>query len=206
MISSAVREAKSALAADAEGRLHAYSRRRIWLTMGPRDVLPKVMTRPHQCRALLALFCAEKVLPIWQQKWPRRKAPPQLLAKALEVVRGGADPLSLKREGDAMWTAGEDHAYQYGPCPEAEVLLALSRAVNVAYHDEGFSDEDAAREARDPLPDPWSWDAAYIAAEAHAQQHARGKDELAGKRREFWQLYLDEAVPRAVEESRLLLE
>jgi hypothetical protein len=204
VIAGVVRDAKATLAADPDGRLQAYSRRRIWLAMGPPEVLPKVMTRPTQCRALLALFCAEKVLPIWQQKWPRRKTPPQLLAKAFDVVRTGTDPVSLKREADSMWTAGEDHAYQYGPCPDAEVLLALSRALNVAYHDESFSDEDTTHEERDPLPDPWSWDAAYIAAEAYAQHHAKTKDELASKRREFWLFYLDDALPRAVEESRLL--
>lgn len=204
MIAVAIRAARAALAEDPDGLLHAFCRRRIWLAMGPSDPLPKKMTAAHQCRALLALYCAEKVLPIWVEKWPRRKKPPQLLIKALEVVRLGSDPVTLKSEADHMWTAGEDVQYQYGAGPEAEVLFALSRAVTVTYHDEYFGEEDALQEVKDPLHDPWSWDAAYIAAEGHAQRHAPTPSETSARRREFWRFYLDEALPRALDTSRLL--
>jgi hypothetical protein len=64
--------AKLALAQDTNARLQAYCRRRIWLAL---DNLPAVMSTGHRCRAYLALACAAKIRPLWEDRWRRRKPP-----------------------------------------------------------------------------------------------------------------------------------
>lgn len=190
-LGQAVLAGAAASNADPEGRLQASCRHRIWWALGSADRVPP--SAAHRCRAFLALFCGAKVLWIWESRWPHRREARALLEAGLRSL--STDAPGLERDAGRLWVDSADLQDRFGPSPACEAGFAIARAAHVVRHDETFGADDAS--AVDPLPDPQTWDAAYLAAEAHAATHP--PEARAEARRAFWRFYLEDALPRALQ-------
>ena len=185
-----------------QSALLPYYRWTIYQALGP---LNSLQTRFLRVR--LALLSARKVLHVWQEEQPGDAQPEQLIVLAKMVLRDEV----LREEGRAQAESALDQvtllASESGHPDKAEVsfraqsaMLAAIEALfeasgtytfNTAYNYEGETDIDL---------DPWSSDAALYAAMALSGAVWNVAQDY-GKRNEFWEWWLLEAIPSLYSET-----
>lgn len=204
-VADLVNQCQNSLAHDARGSLLLKLRHRLLLAFGPYQsaqalAVPSV---GYYRRFALACATAEKVLPLWEGRFPDDHRPRQLLALAKSYARGEATREELEKqytELEARITAMTD---EEGGSEQYAGLTAV-KVSYVALIDECFSEFDSDDEDEDL--DVWSWSPAYTASVAYAGVASSPPELDINRRREFWQWWLGEAVPEAYQHKTAIAD
>lgn len=181
------------------GKLGLTARRKIWQTMGEieprkRDSLtPRPLTEPLKKRALLALACAKKVMPIWCSVDPVDKCPQNLIKKSLAYIDGKIGVKDLRAERKQSVIDDFMNAVdEYGNAAQAAV--AAWDAMVVALEDEQDL-EPWNLDLTDADFDAYDRDAAYNACIAWSDAYTDGDNgKYVIRQMRFWAWYLEEAT------------
>lgn len=187
-LEAAIQQARTALSSNPHRTLERGFREAIWAALGPLE------ERGRRRRTILAILATEYVLPHWQRVFPRDRRPEKMLDIARAVLAGSIDLNREAAERDSMWTAMNDIATtSYA----VAVGYAAAQVVSVALYDESFEPDAVRLDRRDAEVDPEEHDASYLAsmAASHGSPWTASYD--ADKRGQFWEWWLDEAVPAA---------
>lgn len=189
-----LQEAKEGVRAHPGHELTLPTRKRIWRAMGPVmiDEGNRAIYSPglHR-RTMLAAYSTEYVLPIWEQHWPR-KDPHQMLEIA-------GDYLRRRIEWREAWKSANSFSgglKNVEDIPEETfhsiyVGYAAVDTLFVALKDEDCEESSTLDRDRD------HWDASFYACGAYAGELPWSPRSDKNKRLEFWEWYLNDAVPRA---------
>ena len=181
------------------GKLNITVRRKIWQAMGalePREQdspVPRTITEPLRKRALLALACAKKVMPIWCTCAPDDKRPQNLIKKSLAYLDGKITVQNLKAETDKDAIGDFNALIDDGEIAASAAVAAWNAAI-VALEDESEL-EPWCCDAADEDIDPYDWDAAKNACVAWSDAYSNGDNgKCAVREMKFWAWYLEEAA------------
>src|SRR3954469_18767752 len=152
--------ALEAIQDDPAHHLRLGVRQLVWAEFGPRATLESYLNNAHRQRITLAVAGVERVLPIWQRRYPDSKIPFDALT-AVEAVLGG-EMTGAAEVFDALWESAV-HLSMEDPANEIAVGFAAVQALSTATYDE-FFDVDDLDPQREDGADPESHDSAYYAA------------------------------------------
>lgn len=149
----------------------------------------------RHARATLAIMCVEKAISIWEDVFPLDRMPHELCSSIRCYMSGQQSAKELQDRMGHAWTHGDNLAEQIAS-PAVYVIYAASQAASVALFDEHMAvSSDELHD--DEIFDPYTQDCAYYIAAAVAN----GTPEEAASdpvlRRQFWEWYLHEAIPKA---------
>lgn len=205
-LSAALRTASTALSQDPDGRLSLPHRRRIRQLFGP--FLQNDEEQPegpgYRRRARLSILCVQYVLPVWDAAHldandlntnDTENISPQQMLEVAEGVLAGQVSQQQARQANRRFSSVVEGILMNTPAA-AYVGYASIDAVGVAFHDD---DSGASPEEEDDDLTPDEWDDSYR-ADLAASGGEPGEDNSSNqRRREFWQWYLEQAVPQAYE-------
>jgi hypothetical protein len=200
-LSRIIEAASEALAANADGELILPRRKRIWTALGPRLVEGARATRGVGLtrRTTLAGLCVRRVLELWTQAWPQNERPVQMLSIAEQYLNESLDFTQAWNSKNMFWGELEKMLYEGEHLIELNVGFAAANVVTTALNDERFDPQQIEADVMDDDLDPYEWDASLYASAAAAGGFTWETGSDATRRREFWQWYLNEAVPGAWE-------
>ncbi len=205
-LSAALRTASTALSQDPDGRLSLPHRRRIRQLFGP--FLQNDEEQPegsgYRRRARLSILCVQYVLPVWDAAHLDANdlntndidnMSPQQMLEVAEGVLAGQVSQQQARQANQRFSSVVEGILMSTPTA-AYVGYASISAVAVAVHD---YDPEVPLDYDDGDLTPDDWDDSYY-ADLAASGGEPGEDNSSNqRRREFWQWYLEQAVPQAYE-------
>lgn len=211
-----VADCRAEIASRSDGFLSFRARRAMLHSVGPTwseagasiDHVLSGEYRPsvgHLVRAHLAVLCAKRVLPAWEAAFGETH-PHQLVNESEQLMQGGVERMSLRKKAMAFKSTALDGGTEPGPNGFGFLYAgyAAAFASNVAVWDELLvpDEEDGwGQEMLDAPDDPDFFDcAAWAAAAADGDFPWTDNKQWfeAGRSRDFWQWYLDMALPRAL--------
>lgn len=197
----ALKSAAEGLASHPRSELILPQRKRIWAALGPclmdKDGIRAVHGIGLQRRTTLAILCARHVRPVWEQVWPNDDDPHQMI-KTAELYLNQALDFDSVEERKNQYLGKLDNLLSKGEHEAAiNVGFAAGRAVFTALHDEDFDPHNIDDDLMDEDLDVNEWDASFNAAAAYAGGFPWEENSSSTRRREFWEWYLNEAVPLA---------
>lgn len=197
-LSQLISEASLAVHNHPQHDLDLGYRQAIWAALGALGGVSNAIGGiGHKRRAILAVFTARKVMPIWERTWPNDKRPSQILTKAEQLVHGSEDVKAATEYGDQFWTWIEQSIGAYEDKIPVYVGASAVKALFVALQDEQFEYTDINFQRTDADVDVYDLDASYFAAAAYANGSIWEPESDSAKRRKFWEWWLNEAVPSA---------
>lgn len=198
-VRNAVAVCRTEIEQDEQHRMSFASRRALLLTLGPqqRDARGRCveLATGKRRRLLLALDASRRVASFWSRDFGT-PALDNLLGQIEGYLGGTVSIDDVRKKTDSLQGGlandprGKDQAYLAGRAVAGTGWVAVGDELLAA--DEGASEEELA----DP-EDPDLWDPAFFAAGAWAGGMPWTPSFSATAYRDFWQWYLDEAVPRA---------
>ncbi len=189
----ALDEAEESIAASPEGELALPYRRRIWDALG--EGTEGHGSRGHRRRTALDLLTVERVQPIWDQTYPDDPSVAEVIDAARQVLDGRqsvdwADDLRGRAWVSFLNRMNADHQF-----PAGYVGAAATAALSTAARDKRYS--TVPIDADDYDLDSEDWDTSFMAAMASAGGEVGDPVASDERRRDFWEWYLQEAVPEA---------
>jgi hypothetical protein len=233
-LQKAIEDAYATLTKHPQHALLPIYRARVYAALGavhyPEEPLDP---HAHRTRVTLDLLTVQRVLPIWQAQRPDFPWPQRLLEMAEGVLNGSVSMEAARAEADAVWALLEEGEDTYkGEVEEeaeedsngvseeeaaseiakfkgvsASALLVCDAAVETLFVASGlfqFDSPDFTEEMTDADVDPWSSDTAKWASTAYAGAVWDPSSDPV-MRKEFWEWWLTEAVPRAWQASQYCL-
>jgi hypothetical protein len=143
---------------------------------------------------MLACLTADKVLPLWERRFPEDRRPRQLLDLSKAYLRGEVSADDLGKQSSELETSITDMTDAEGGSDQYAGLTAV-KVSYVAESDEFFSELESDDDDEDL--DVWSWSPGYTASIAYSGGAPFQPESNVSRRREFWRWWLDEAVPNA---------
>lgn len=187
---------RSALRQNSLGHLILRPRKRLLLALGPYRRDPQARAIPsvgHRRRVALACATAEKVIPLWERHLYGDGRARRMVELARAYASGGSTEEAARDKIGRFMTELEDMLEEVGNVEYAG--WAAVDAASVAASDEDLSDPDSDLDDLDV--DVTSWSAGYAASVAYANGAPGQPGSEVNRRREFWNWWLDEAVPAA---------
>jgi hypothetical protein len=152
-------------------------------------------------RTALACLSVRKVLPIWERAKPADRTAHQILAQAEQVLHAQVNPQTLTQKPAAYWTLMDGYIYHAIKNGEDTTFVLVGYgaacALSVALWDEKFDPNRVDYNLTEASFDPYEWDVAFHTAAAYSGGVTWRGHSNSVKRREFWQWWLTEAVPKA---------
>jgi hypothetical protein len=147
----------------------------------------------------LALLSIQHVLPLWEKARPFDRAPHLLLEKAEKILAGVLTGQQVDEMNLPGWTYMDNVGYKVPYADSSWVLVGYGaiKVVDVAVRDENFDPTQINPQLTDDHLDPYDLDVAPTAAAAYADGFRWDSESDPQKRRQFWQWWLTEAVPKA---------
>src|SRR5262245_62642738 len=104
-LTEALQIASSKLNSHADGELVLSERKRVWRSVGPRLVEGNRAVKGIGLirRTKLAALCVEKALGIWQEVWPDKDGPQQMLVTAERYLSDSIDFDSAWNRMNSFW-------------------------------------------------------------------------------------------------------
>lgn len=199
-LQSHIQSALNAVTSNPQGKLKIGYRQSIWMALGPfvYDVRAKD-NEGYKRRALLAVMSAKHGLSLCKSMREEGDKPNQLLTQAENTVYGNLPLDALVDAMEDFWDQIEDMA---GEVKDSVLYANMSvyQALEVVRVDESFDENGRIDYTTEESSETTTWDAARLAAEAHASTLAEtgaSQEMVSAKRREFWVWWLTEAVPKA---------
>ena len=174
-------------------------RQAIWAAMGPHvDASRRMDTYGLLRRTALATVATQHVLPIWESVWPHDHSPQSILAEAEQVLQQIVDKRTAWKDRQQFWVmfldlGNENEQYQI----VSAVGFSAVQALTTAIQDERFDQSNIDYSLTDTDIDPDEMDSSFFAAAAYANGPIWEADSDATKRQEFWEWWLNQAVPSA---------
>lgn len=196
----ALEYARTALAQNEHGDLPLSARKRIWSAMGPRRTTDgrAILSAGLRRRTRLAILTAQKVISIWRLSFPENNQPEFMLATTEEYMKGQADYKTAWKRQNQFWGELDNlKAYAVKYSPSVNVGYAAAVVVSTALNDEQFDPQQLESDVSDRDLDVYDWDASYLACAAYAGGASWQPESDDNRRREFWEWYINEAVPSA---------
>lgn len=173
-------------------------RRDIYTAIGPGSDM-----RSYRARGWLDIVATRHVMHVWQRMWPDDNLPEYMLRVAEDIILGSIDIQTASREWEAAWhaTAGSDderkwQANEEACCARQAAMQAVCWLI------------DPTPNCNDPESDDTDWDALHPVCSDTAMWAAAA---CAGpvwvatsdpeRRRVFWEWWLKEAIPHALERA-----
>ncbi|MFP2896018.1 Imm5 family immunity protein [Corallococcus sp. 4LFB] len=194
ILNSLIQRAAESVRADPVHDLSLGLRQKIWMLMGSeRGSGPGCLRR-----AALALAAARHVLPLWELQYPQDRTPHRALDLAEEVRVGRLD----KGEAQARWQQAWDHMVElsYSDVDDqsgAAAGFSAAQALRTCLEDEVLPQSEVDEGLRDNQIDAEDMDASMFAAAAYAGGPSWDASSDPARRRQFWEWWLSDAVPRA---------
>lgn len=189
-----ISNAKDSIRNDPQNRLALAMRQRIWKAMGPDTRLGV----GHKRRTRLAILCTQKVLALWHNKFAENDGPDIMLSIAEKFIEQQIDKKEATKIHDNFLTEVANMPKKYDGHLDFRPSMvgdAAVSALTTALVDCEF--KQISDDIDDFDNDPETWECSVLASMAYANdQPALGLFE-ADKMYEFWNWYLDEAVPQA---------
>ena len=142
--------------------------------------------------------CVEKVLPLWENALPGDRTPHNALAQVRAVLDGEVPTHDLIDQYAVLWSHCDELALER---EELQIVLLVgygaAQVLSVAAEDDVFDAGPVDTAITDADVNPDEPDAAFCAAAAYADGTVWVQGSDREKRREFWEWWLNEAVPRA---------
>jgi hypothetical protein len=187
-----IKEAKKELKSHSNGELVLPIRKKILKTFGEYE-----SELGKKRRTKLDVLCVEYAMPVWNHAKPKATRTPLELTNLIEdFFQNKISEDDLDRIKDSYWTEmdnlGQNYRYQLA----TEVGYAAINAICVAMVDRYFLYEDEFPEGLDEGGDPYDWDASFFISGAVAG-FPWNKGQQPDFRRQYWNWYLDKAVPEA---------
>jgi hypothetical protein len=183
---AAIEEARAALAAREDGVLERPQRHAVLRALGVGDA-------GRAARARLARESVERVLPLWHEVRPGDAAPGEALALIDRVLTGAGGRSDVIRVAGDLW-AEVDDAVAADDLPGLTVGYAASKALLAALDDEPLDPPEMDPPPTDDDVDFRRDDTAMFSASAAAGGAPWEPESDAGRRRAFWQWWLDRAA------------
>lgn len=180
-----INECKKSINID-DGTLHLSFRRSLLASFGVDSDIG------FKRRSKLALMSVEKILFVWESKFEGDNSIRYAVEKAYKCIENVSDNKGLLREADKLKTkadnllSGDSENFV-----AAYVCLACFSALYALVY--GYDLSDLAVDDTDLDPD--QWDSEYYAAAAYSGGAPWDEFASTKKRHEFWNWYLDVAVP-----------
>jgi hypothetical protein len=195
----ALQIASSKLNSNINGELVLSERKRVWRALGERLMEGNRAKRGIGLirRVKLANLCVQKVLGLWQEVWPEKSGPQQMLLTAEQYIGDLIDYESAWERANSFWGELETIICDGKNLTVVNVGFAAANLVTTALRDEKFNPDNLEEEIVDDLLDPYEWDASLYASAAYSSGFVWEEQSNALQRREFWEWYLTEAVPSA---------
>jgi hypothetical protein len=205
-LSEKLEDASTALLKHQDGELILPIRKKIWASLGPRQIegTYAIFGIGLYRRTTLAKLCVQKVLKLWEQDWPDHTGPHVMLSTVEKYLRKQLDFKAVWGRKNLFWGELETLLYQMrGSKTSINVGFAAANVVTMALNDERFNSENLKAEEQflDEDYDPYEWDTSFYASIAYAKGAPGDEDSNLQQRQEFWEWYLKEAVPAAWEVS-----
>jgi hypothetical protein len=141
----------------------------------------------------LAILCTRHVLHIWTQVWPENDIPQQLLATTEQYLLKMIDFDTAWDQWNQLSAPLENFS---GDDAFINVGFAAAQSLHTALYDELHCPDNTLDESlKDDDLDADSWDASYYAAAAYAGGFVWQEASSPRRRKEFWEWYLQEAIP-----------
>ena len=190
-------EALAAVRTNPEGMLPLSWRMRMWAALGPMQREGTRATRSvgHRRRTVLALLCAKHVLAIWENEWPQLAWPHEAMQAAEDYLSDKIDFETARTIARRCYTNLENFSPPKSKYYTIYAAFAAVGSLNVALHDEEFDPEEIDENLSDRDLD--DWDPAFYAACAYAGSFPWGDSPDPSKPQEFWEWYLQMAIPQA---------
>jgi hypothetical protein len=188
----AIDDAKATLAGDPEARVPLPERGAIWHALGDVGALGGP---GHRRRARLAELAVEKVEPFWRETYPGDDTVRRMLEAARGAVAGEGDEQALDAWIDDFWDEIAERTTDEPRFRASYVGRGACAALRTATEDEAYGYPDEGRDDHDL--DIEAWDASWWSALAYGGGTTGEAAYRPERRREFWEWYLDEAVPAA---------
>ncbi len=200
LIQSLLAAVLSEVEADPEHKMSPQRRREVYIALSN--------FIGQQTLAWLAVITAQRVLPMFQQRYPDNTLPQELIETAISVLQGQIDDAQAEEMLDLGYHAS-GNAWGYD---EREIPWPVWLAGNASYHalKEVCGYQllgNISEHYKDDVLTPWSdediceysiADTAAVAAIASAS-NSRGAVHDSQKLLAFWRWWLTEAIPTAVE-------
>ena len=153
-----------------------------------------------QRRISLGTLMVRHLLPLWHSKYPQDQGPEKMLLLAEQVRDGKQDRDAASEESDTYWSVLSDLGTIEDDTESAETLpflvgCAAARVVRTACVESQMVLPFDPTEL-DTDRDVWMWDESYIGARASAGGSVWVASSSPVRRREFWQWWLEQAVPQ----------
>lgn len=195
-----VEKALEAVHSHRQHDLNLGFRQAIWAEFGPHLKESRSKDKVgHQRRTILAIITARHVLPVWECVWPKNDTPHRILEETEKVLKGTLK-FSLKEGRERLqdlWTWLDNMEVSNVQLDAFNVGFSAVKAFAVALEDELFDPKDIDYNRTDIDVDAYDADSSYYAAAAYANGSIWESESDASKRKEFWEWWLQEAVPEA---------
>lgn len=198
-LTTAIATCRAEIERDAKHALSFAPRRALLLALGPQVLDAKgygvELAAGKRRRVTLALEVSRRVAPFWARDYGTPVLD-QLLDRIEGYLRGDVPRDDVRRATDSLTGGlsndpqGKDQAWLAGRTVDGTGWVAVGD--ELLSTEQGMSEEDLS----DP-EDPDLWDPAFFAAGAWAGGMPWTPSFSATAYRDFWQWYLDDAVPRA---------
>jgi hypothetical protein len=199
-LNAALDQARADLSRNPRGELTLPFRQRIWASMGSLlldDSDHAVRGEGLIRRTNLAISCAQKVLPAWTRLKPNDHQPQDMIQIAQQYLQNRIDLDSATSQKEEFWTVLDDLSGQPKLQEAVYAGYSANKTVATATFDEMFEPDEISNESKDGDLDPYEWDASFYASLSFAGGAPWEKNSDAGRRKSFWEWYLQSAVPAA---------
>ena len=202
-LADAIAAARVSLSRNADGELLPHARVHLLAALGPHQEIEGVPIGPGwRRRTHLGVITVRHLLPIWRLAYPTDPGPERMLDLASRVLQGQADRAAAGAESNEYWNRLAESGEEWGggEAPAVEPIavgMAAARVVQTARLDYDLLPVDPDETDRDRDPD--TWDESCLGALAYAGGGAWQAKSSPARRREYWQWFLDQAVPAAYE-------
>lgn len=193
-LKKALEEAKDSIDKEPNGRLLLSYRRKIWAALGPctMDGEKAKITVQLIRRVKLAILCAQRVLPIWEEVYSDEYNAKRILELTEDYL-----------EGMNTWKRCYDKFNEFsslltnlesGHIMPFAAGTSISLTLSTALYDELFDDEEMEPDFEEDR-EVDMWDASFAASVAESGLYWYGEENNIEKRKAFWSWYLNDAVP-----------
>ena len=145
----------------------------------------------HKRRVKLAALSIEKVIPLWESRFPADRTPRQCLELAQNLIVGDVTSATAERESNRLWTHCDDLLWKHEE-KQSYVMVGYGaiQVIRGALSDEHFACEKWNDSTTDSDVDPYDHDSTFFAAVAYSGGATWEEASDPQKRLEFWTWWL----------------
>jgi hypothetical protein len=151
----------------------------------------------HNKRVKLATLSVEKVLPLWDSRFPADRSPYLALELAKKLLAGAISATEATRETSRLWAHCDDLLWDEDAQNAVMVGFGAIQVLKEALSETHFGCENVNDESTDFDFEPYDHDSSFFAASAYSHGAPWESSSDQQKRLEFWTWWLTSAASDA---------